>query len=126
MPFAPSILEALADDYIENPKQMPAPYMIIAFNSKELGRKQLRAAMHPYDFTLRPQIVTENWNPTYCSLLKNFNDLTGIGGVLNTSFNLHGEPVVCSPADAIHVLKDSGLRYLAIGDYLVSKPQAAS
>ncbi len=126
MPFAPSILEASADEYIENPKRVPAPYMIMAFNSKELGRKQFRAAMHPYDFTLRPQIVTENWNPTYSSLLQNFKELTSIGGVLNTSFNLHGEPVVCSPSDALHVLKDSGLQYLAIGDYLVSKPQAAS
>jgi carbamoyltransferase len=126
MPFAPSILEESEDEYIENPKRMPAPYMIVAFNSKELGRKQFRAAMHPYDFTLRPQIVAEDWNPTYSSLLKNFKKYTGIGGVLNTSFNLHGEPVVCNPSDAMHVLKDSGLQYLAIGDYLVNKPQAAS
>jgi carbamoyltransferase len=126
MPFAPSILEASADYYIENPKQIPAPYMIMAFNSKDLGRKQFRAAMHPYDFTLRPQIVKEDWNPTYSSLLENFKALTGIGGVLNTSFNLHGEPVVCNPSDAIHVLKDSGLQYLAIGDYLVSKPLTAN
>ena len=126
MPFAPSIMEASADDYVENPKGLAAPYMIMAFNSKPLGRKQFRAAMHPYDFTLRPQIVTENWNASYHRLLDAFKQRTGIGGVLNTSFNLHGEPVVCSPPDALHVLNDSGLEHLAIGDYLVSKPDSAS
>lgn len=126
MPFAPSILKAYEDDYIENPKQMSAPYMIMAFNSRPLGQKQFRAAMHPYDFTLRPQIVTKEWNPAYHSILEAFKERTGIGGVLNTSFNLHGEPVVCGPADALQVLNDSGLEYLAIGNYLVSKPPAAS
>ncbi len=125
MPFAPSIMEAHADDYVENPKHMPAPYMIIAFNSRPLGRKQLRAAMHPYDFTLRPQIVSKDWNASYHALLEAFRERTGIAGVLNTSFNLHGEPVVCSPDDAFHVLVDSGLEYLAIGNYMVSKPAAS-
>lgn len=126
MPFAPSIMEAYADDYIENPKRMAAPYMIMAFNSKKLGREQLKAAMHPYDFTLRPQIVAKDWNPSYYSVLDAFRKEKSIGGVLNTSFNLHGEPVVCSPQDALHVLNYSGLEYIAIGNYLVSKPSAAS
>jgi carbamoyltransferase len=121
MPFAPSILEERAHDYIVNSKNIPAPYMILAFESTELARRELRAAMHPYDYTLRPQIVKQEWNPSYHRLLKAFEERTGIGGILNTSFNLHGEPIVCTPADAFRVFDCSGLEYLAIGEYLIRK-----
>lgn len=121
MPFAPSVIDERAGDYIINPKRMTAPYMIMAFESTELSRKQLRAAMHPYDFTVRPQVLADEWNIPYNTILKTFESLTGIGGVLNTSFNLHGEPVVCSPNDALHVLKESGLEYLALGKFLITK-----
>jgi carbamoyltransferase len=100
---------------------MEAPYMIITFDSTPLGREKFKAAMHQYDFTLRPQIVDKDWNPGYWKLLSNFEKLTGIGGVLNTSFNLHGYPIVASPEDALHVFVNSGLKYLAIGSYVVSK-----
>ena len=121
MPFAPSILKEREHDYIVNPKKISAPYMIMAFESTELARKELRAAMHPYDMTIRPQIVEEAWNPSFHATIKEFEELTGIGAVLNTSFNLHGEPIVCSPADAVHVFEHSALEYLAIGHCLISK-----
>lgn len=121
MPFAPSILDYRADDYVQNPKNVQAPYMILAFNSKERASKDLQAAMHPYDLTVRPQIVTEEFNPSYYKILKVFEEATGMGGFLNTSFNLHGEPIVCSPEDAIHTLEDSGLKNLIMGNYLVQK-----
>ncbi|GIW67076.1 MAG: carbamoyltransferase [Candidatus Parcubacteria bacterium] len=121
MPFACSILEEDEHEYIINPKNIYAPYMIITFNTTERGRKELKAGIHPYDFTIRPQIVRKDWNPKYHYLISEFKKLTGIGAVLNTSFNLHGEPLVCSPEDAISTFERSGLKYIALGNYLISK-----
>ncbi len=125
MPFAPSILDERADDYIENPKGLKSPYMMITFDSTPRGREDLSAACHPYDGTLRPQIVERSYNPDYYRLIGEFESLTGIGGVLNTSYNLHGEPIVSSPEDAIHTFEKSGLIHLALGQYLISKKSAA-
>lgn len=124
MPFAPSILEERADDYIENPKGLRSPYMMITFDSTARGREELSAACHPYDGTLRPQLIERSHNPDYYRLVKEFEGLTGIGGVLNTSYNLHGEPIVSSAEDAIRTFENSGLLHLAIGQYLVSKKTA--
>lgn len=121
MPFTPSILAKRAKDYVVNPKNVSAPYMILTFHSTEIARKHLKAAMHPYDFTLRPQIVEESWNPGYYKIIKEFEKITGIGGVLNTSFNLHGYPIVLGPQEAMHAFENSGLEYVALGNYLVSK-----
>jgi carbamoyltransferase len=121
MPFTPSILEEEMPRYIQNHDRIFAPYMCITFDSTPEARRDLRAALHPKDFTVRPQCVIKAWNPDYHEIISEFKRLTGIGGVLNTSFNLHGEPNVCSPADAIHTLDNSGLNYLAMGSYLLSK-----
>jgi carbamoyltransferase len=120
MPFAPSILEERAPDYLVNPKRIKAPYMILSFDTTE-RRNDIRAALHPFDSTARPQEVSFAWNPEYHALLKEFERLTGIGGVLNTSFNLHGYPIVSRPEDALEVLDRSGLTHLAIGNWLVVK-----
>lgn len=122
MPFAPSIMAESLSEYVDNPKKVKVPYMIMTLNSTKKGSKDLLAAMHPYDETLRPQEVYKQWNPDYWNLISEFKKITGIGGVLNTSFNLHGYPIVETPADALDVLLRSGLRYLAIGSYLISKP----
>ncbi len=95
--------------------------MTITFDSTPLAREHLVAAVHPYDFTIRPQSVMKDWNTRYHKLLSRFKELTGVGGVLNTSLNLHGEPNVQSPEDAVRVLKHSGLRHMAMEDWLVSK-----
>lgn len=121
MPFTPSILKERAKNYLVNPKEIPAPYMILTFHSTDLAKKHLKAAMHPYDFTLRPQLVEESWNPSYYKILKEFEKLTGIGGVLNTSFNLHGLPVVRGPEEAMHAFENSGLEYLAMENFLIAK-----
>ncbi len=121
MPFTPSILAADIDRYVLNPKGVFPPYMTLTFNSTPLAREHLVAAIHPYDFTIRPQSVLEEWNPRYHQLLSHFKALTGIGGILNTSLNLHGLPNVQSPQDAVEVLKNSGLKHLALEDWLVSK-----
>lgn len=121
MPFAPSILEEDKDKYIVNKKKLEAPYMMVTFDSTEEGRDKLKAAMHQYDHTLRPQIIYKDWNSDYYNLVKEFKNLTGIGAVLNTSYNLHGFPVVYTPEDALFVLEKSGLKYLALGSFLISK-----
>lgn len=121
MPFAPTILTERAKDYCQNPQRVEAPYMMISFDSTPLARQDLRAAMHPYDFTLRPQILKQSWNPSYYKIIKEFERLTGIGAVLNTSFNLHGYPIVLGPTEALYAFENSGLKYLALGDYLICK-----
>ncbi len=121
MPFAPSILREDEGRYVVNPKGVPASYMVMAFESTEQARRDLATAIHPYDFTLRPQVVDMEQNPSYYRLIQEFKNLTGIGGVLNTSFNLHGEPIVCSPEDALHTFDNSDLQHLAMGSYLISK-----
>ena len=121
MPFAPSILDIYENVYVENHKRIKAPYMIMAFETKPEKVNHLIAAVHPYDLTARPQIVEEDWNPRYYKILTRFRENTGYGGLLNTSFNLHGDPICCTPQDAIYTFKNSGIRYLAIGNFLVQK-----
>lgn len=125
MPFAPSILKEKESEYIINPKNILAPYMLLTFDVTE-KRNDIVAAIHPFDKTARPQVVSKEDNPEYHKLLSYYCDLTGYGGLLNTSFNIHGEPMVCSPEDAFHTLFNSGLQYLAIEDYLVTKESGVS
>lgn len=121
MPFAPSILEERQDDYIVNPKRIDARYMAIGFDSTSLARKHLSAGIHPFDKTMRPQIVNAKDNQKYHLLISEFEKLTGVGALLNTSFNIHGEPIVGTPYDAIDTLKRCGLKHLFLGNYLISK-----
>lgn len=121
MPFAPSVLKERENDYIINPKKTDSLYMMLGYNSTPLARKELKAALHPYDFTLRPQILSNDINPDYYRLIQEFEKLTGIGAVLNTSFNLHGSPIVLGPNEALDAFENSGLEYLTLGNYLISK-----
>ena len=121
MPFTPSVIEDKAELYIRNPKNIYSPYMAMTFDSTDLGALNFAAATHPYDKTMRIQMVSKDWNPSYYKILECFGEITGIFGVLNTSFNLHGEPNVFSPADALRTVVNSGLEYLAIGNYILKK-----
>lgn len=121
MPFACTILAERADEYIDNPKQIAGPYMAIAFRSKPELRDTIIAGLHPYDYTARPQILKYEDNPEYHQVIAAFERKTGIGGLLNTSFNLHGEPVVCSPEDALDVFLRSGLEILQLEDWIINK-----
>jgi carbamoyltransferase len=117
MPFAPSVLEERAADYFIKIK--PARYMIEAFDTTERA-DEITAGLHPYDRTGRPQMVNE-WNPSYRKILQAFQGITGVGGVLNTSFNIHGYPIVGTPEIALATLENSGLDGLAAGNWLVLK-----
>ena len=121
MPFAASILDTHADKYLENPKHIKSPYMILSFDGTEKGKSEVKAGMHPYDGTCRPQVVSQESNPEYWNLINIFSEITGVGALLNTSLNLHGLPLVHSPEDALYVLENSGLEYLVMGGVLVKK-----
>jgi carbamoyltransferase len=121
MPFAPTILRERADEYLVNPKGLDSPYMMLAAATQPKARAALAAAVHPQDGTARPQILEESWNPEYHAVIREFERRTGVGAVLNTSFNLHGDPVVCSAGDAVDTFERSGLPHLAIGHWLISK-----
>jgi len=121
MPFAPTVLREREADYLVNPKGLASPYMMLAFATNPKRRDELVAALHPHDGTARAHILDEAWNPSYYRVIREFERRTGIGAVLNTSFNLHGEPLVCSAEDAVDTFERSGLPHLALGRWLISK-----
>lgn len=121
MPFAPTMLDKYSHLYLINPKNIEAPYMITAFDSTDLGREKFKAAVHQRDKTLRAQILTKEFNEKYYYLIEKFYEITRIGGVLNTSFNLHGYPLVATPKQALFTFENSDLEYLALENYLIRK-----
>jgi len=121
MPFAPSVLAERASDYYAKPKQLGSPYMMHAFRAKPEKANTFAAAQHPYDRTARAHEVYAEHNPAYHRLLKEYEALTGEAIVLNTSFNVHGEPIVYNAADAVDVLQRSGLTRLALSNWWVEK-----
>ena len=121
MPFAPTIIEESGHDYLENPKNVYSPFMTVCFPTRSERRSEIAQAIHPADLTVRPQILRRPENPRYHELIEEFRKLTGIGAVLNTSFNLHGEPIVDSPRDALHTFDNSELDALWLEGSLISR-----
>jgi carbamoyltransferase len=123
MPFAPTVLDTWAHRYLMNyePDRFKAPHMITAFRATALGVKHLRAAMHQGDFTIRPQVLEQKVNPGYYHLLEEFEKITGVGGLMNTSFNLHGFPLVATLQQAFMTIENSGLNYMALDQHLLKK-----
>jgi len=121
MPFAPAILHERRKDYLMDSHEIVSPYMMIAFNTTQQAQIDLSAAIHQTDFTARPQLVEDDGASAFYRLLKEYEKITNCGGFLNTSFNLHGEPIVCSPTDAIDTFLRSELDYITLEDYLVWK-----
>ena len=114
-PFAPSVMEEYADSYFVGCTK--SPYMMFTYL---VTTNMLPATTH-IDGTARVQTVCESDNPKYYKLLNTFKDLTGCPTILNTSFNVMGEPIVCTPSDTIATFKKSGLDYLVIGNFIVKK-----
>ncbi|MDC0250824.1 hypothetical protein OAK11_01725 [Candidatus Pelagibacter sp.] len=124
MPFTPSILKKFATKYVLNPKNIPSNFMTTCFDTTEIGKKHLKAAIHPYDFTVRPQIVTKQTCPAYYMLIEKFYKKTGIGGLLNTSLNIHDKPIVCQPLDIVNeILKNNNkaINYIYVQDTLYKR-----
>jgi carbamoyltransferase len=118
-PFCPSVIEEDIDLYFEG-KQKIAPYMTITFEATEYAKENIPSVIH-VDGTARIQTVSRQKNKIYYSLLLEMKQLTGHGVVLNTSFNLSHEPIVCTPRDALATFFSSGLDALFLGDFLVEK-----
>lgn len=116
MPFALSILEEHSGDYIANPKKLSSPFMAISLDVRPEAHSKIEAGTHPYDKTVRPQFVSRTEAPQYHELISAFYRLTGIPALLNTSFNLHGEPIVDTISDAVRTFELSGLDHLLIND----------
>ncbi|MFM1768272.1 MAG: hypothetical protein RJA22_801 [Verrucomicrobiota bacterium] len=117
-PFCPSLLWEKKDDYLENARD--EFFMITSFTCKEARRARVPAVVHA-DQTLRPQTVKDSFHPRFWRLLNEFGKLTGEHLLLNTSFNIMGEPIVCHPREAIRCFYDNGLDVLALGNYVLEK-----
>lgn len=121
-PFAPSVLVERGAEYFDDFR--PSPYMILTFWANKAKAHEIPAVVH-VDGSARVQSVERSVNPRYYDLIEQFGQLTGVPVVLNTSFNLKGDPIVCSPKDAIQTFYTSGLDDLVIGDIVVSKSPPA-
>jgi carbamoyltransferase len=137
-PFAPSVLWERVSDYFE--QDAPSPYMLIVAPLREhlrtaltheqeqlfgveklnLRRSELPAITH-VDYSARVQTVHEDTNPRYHRLLRAFDELTGCGVLVNTSFNVRGEPIVCTPTDAYRCFMRTEMDYLVVENILLDK-----
>jgi carbamoyltransferase len=117
-PFAPSCLAERAHEYFHRARE--APFMTMTFDVLPHQRDRIPAVTHA-DNTARVQTVRREVNPRYWQLIEEYGKKTGVPVIMNTSFNLRGEPIVCSPKDAIRTFYSSGLDFLVLGDWLVAK-----
>lgn len=123
MPFAPSVLYEKADEIFENvePGRHLAEFMTITFNIKKEWRDKIKAVVH-VDATARPQLVKKDVNPDYYSVIEEFYKLTGLPIIVNTSYNMHEEPIVCTPDDALRAFDAGAVDYVIFNNkYLISK-----
>lgn len=117
-PLAPSIMDEYKSEYFND--AIYSPFMLNAFQVKKHKRAIIPAVVH-IDGSTRPQTVSKNANKKFWNLISHFYKITGVPVILNTSFNGPGEPIVCSPQDALRTFYSSGLDYLIINDYIISK-----
>ncbi len=117
-PFCPSILDRAAAEILQT--DHPAPYMTFAFTVNEAWKKKIPEVVHE-DGTARAQVVTRETNPRYYQLIEHLERRRGIPVVLNTSLNRRGEPIVCTPEDALNMFYGSDLQYLFLENILVRK-----
>jgi carbamoyltransferase len=117
-PFCPSMLDRVAADILQT--EHPAPYMTFTFDVAEQWKPRIPEVVHE-DGTARAQVVTRETNPRYYALIEELERLRGVPVVLNTSLNRRGEPMICSPQDALNMFYGCDLQYLIMEDVLVSK-----
>ena len=123
MPLAPATLyEHRHQCYVNvDGADHAAQFMTLTFDCTEFMKRESPAAVH-VDGTARPQLVTATSNPSLHQILTEYHRLTGLPSVINTSFNMHEEPIVCRPDDAVSAFLQGNLDYLAIGSFLVAHP----
>ena len=137
-PFAPSVLREKAADYFNLDRE--SPYMMLVAPVKENIRREMTPQEQAYfgldklhvarsvipavthvDYSARVQTVTEETNPLYYGMIKKFDEKYGTPVIINTSFNVRGEPIVCSPEDAYMCFMRTNMDYLIMGNYLLNK-----
>ena len=137
-PFAPSVLEEEASNYFEIDR--PSPYMLLVAYIKKAIRREMTEeekklfgidklnivrsnlpAITHLDYSARLQTVDKDTNPKYWKLIKAFQEMTGCPVIVNTSFNVRGEPIVCTPLDAYKCFMRTEMDYLVLGNYLLDK-----
>jgi carbamoyltransferase len=121
MPFTPSMTVGESRRMLHNPKGLHSPFMTMAFDLKPEFRGAIPAATHPADKTVRPQMLDRASNPGYYDLLTAFGRRSGLECLMNTSFNLHGDAIVESPADAVSTFQRSELDVLVFDDVAISR-----
>jgi carbamoyltransferase len=127
MPFAPATLVDQAPLYYEGVAgaEDPARFMTITFNCTARMQRESPGVVH-VDGTARPQIIDRDTAPDFDQILRAYHELTGLPSLINTSFNMHEEPIVCTPGDALRSFQQGNLDYLAIGNWLVVNPAVAT
>jgi carbamoyltransferase len=123
MPFAPVILQEHAKEYFPEWKEdhITARFMTLTYNVSETARKNIPAAVH-IDNTARPQVLRREDNPDYYDIIKEYYAITGVPSVINTSFNMHEEPIVRTADEAILAFQSADLDALVLGPFLIRKP----
>jgi carbamoyltransferase len=124
MPFAPAVLEDKLDMVVDVPsslKESYSPYMMFTFNVKPGMQDKIIAGIHQADKTARVQTVNPETYPEFHDIITRFYRKSGIPALLNTSFNLHGYPIVLGACDAINVYLNSELDALVVGYYLITR-----
>lgn len=122
MPFAPAILAEHAINMYENwnKNNVPSRFMTITFNVTHKHKELAPATVH-LDGTARPQVVNYYDNPRFYNIIKHYYELTGIPIVINTSFNIHEEPIVNTPLEALKILRQNSVDILVLNDFLIEK-----
>ena len=127
MPFAPVTLFEERHRCYENVggAEFAAQFMTVTLNCTDSMKRTCPAAVH-VDGTARPQLIREQANPSYYRILREYHSLSGIPSLINTSFNMHEEPIVNSPKDAVRAFLQGNIDYLAMGNFLVRHPSRDS
>jgi carbamoyltransferase len=135
-PFAPTVLKERCSDYFELTEE--SPYMLLVsqvkkeklmnetnvnargFEKLKIKRSTIQSVTH-VDCSARVQTIDRDRNPIYYDLINKFNEISGCPVIINTSYNIRGEPIVCSPTDALRCFLNTDMDYLAMGDFLIEK-----
>jgi carbamoyltransferase len=126
MPFAPMVLDEDIENYFFIPAYTDMRYMMSGLCATPLGYNSIPGGLHQGDKTGRPQLMSEDLNPEVYAMLKEFKKITGIGGVINTSFNIHGNPIVCTACDALETMQNCDLDGVWVNNKLIYRNSAFS
>jgi carbamoyltransferase len=122
-PFAPVILEERAGDFYSGlngaSRHHPLRYMLMVYPTRDGQGEKIQAVTH--QGTGRVQTISSSQNPFYYKVIEQFGQATGVPVLLNTSFNLRGEPIVTTPENALNTFRNSGMDTLYLGDFVVRK-----